>query len=224
MDYQKQLSQLSQEAEAALVAVNKLSADEQATVVSLTTANLAAKIAGAVQTATPEELTEASVALTQGVQETLNHVFKKVKAPDGTDAIEVKITRPNGREVTCLLSEGARGVRNVELADYGREKLAGATLLSRDDFEAVVDSLLKAIKGQRPVNGVLQTEDEALNQAYKIVTQGVRRDGGFSWAVFDLDDTGAVAGRRFHGYGAYWSGYDRRFSCALFGASPAESK
>jgi hypothetical protein len=88
----------------------------------------------------------------------------------------------------------------------------------------VVESLDSAIQGQKVVNGVLQTEDTALNQAYQIVTQGVRRDGGFSWAVFNLDERGAVAGRRVYGIGRLWNDHAVRNACALFGAAPAELK
>jgi len=213
---------LSPKAQDAVTALKALSPTELARVVAIASTELAAKIAGAVQTATPAQLTEASSKIVEGVQATLDHGFKKVKAPDGTDAIEVKITRPNGTEVTCLLSEGARGLLYSDLADYGRKKLAGATLRSGNDFKAVVDRLLNAINGQKPVNDVLQTEDEALNQAYKIVTQGVRRNLGFSWAVFNLDDTGAVAGRRIYDNAGFWYVLDDRGCCALFGASPAE--
>jgi hypothetical protein len=73
-------------------------------------------------------------------------------------------------------------------------------------------------------NGALQTEDAALKQAYQIATEGVRRNGGFSWVVFDLDDKGAVAGRRIFDDNGGWGVGGRRNDCALFGASPAELK
>lgn len=214
---------LSSKAQAALAAVNDLSQEEQEKVVLLTSANLAAKIAGAVQPSTPEQRTEASSKIRDGIQAALAHGFKQVKARDGTAAIEVEITRPTGIKVTCLLSEGARGKWYRDLADYGKNELKGVTLLSREDFTAVVEHLFDAIKSHRVVKDVLQTEDAALEQAYQIVTQGVRRVGGFSWAVFKLDEGGAVADRRVDA-ADHWRGHLTRFFCALFGASLAEFK
>lgn len=216
--------QLSSKAQLALAVVNSLSPEEQAEVVSLTSANLAAKIAGAVQTSTPAQRAEASSALVEEVQAALAHGFKKVEAADGKAAIEVKIKRPDGTEETCLLSEGARGKLDDQLADYGKYELEGATLLSLADFRAVVKSLNSAIQGQKVVNGVLETEDTALNQAYQIVTQGVRTDGGCPRAVFDLDERGAVARYRVKDEFYPWGGNSARYYCALFGASPEELK
>jgi hypothetical protein len=75
---------------------------DQASVVSLATAELAAEIAKKVSTASPEQLAEASSKIdeafkgTEGAPQdikTASHGFKQFKAPDGTAAIEVKITR-----------------------------------------------------------------------------------------------------------------------------------
>jgi hypothetical protein len=183
----------------------------------------AAEIAKKVSTARPEQLAEASSHIDEAVK-TASHGFRQVTAPDGTAAIEVKITRPNGEDVTCLLSEGARGKWYGDLADYGKDKLQGATLLSHADFEAVVDSLFQAINGQKVANGALQTEDQALKQAYQIVTEGVRWDGGFSWADFVLDSGGAVVGRRVDDIVISWHDRYSRGRCALFVSPPAESK
>jgi hypothetical protein len=213
--------QLSSDGRAALAAVQKLPPAEQARVVALVSTELAARIADAAPTSTPEKIAQASSAISDGIQAARAHGFREVKAPDGTAAIEVKITRRNGEEVTCLLSEGARGKLYPDLAGYGKNELQGVTLLSHDDFKAVVESLYKAILGQGVVKGVLQTEDAALKQAYQIVTEGVRRDGGLSWVVFELDDEGAVAGRRVNG-SVCWDGCGHRSDCALFGAAPAE--
>jgi hypothetical protein len=215
--------QLSQAGEEALKAVKALPPAEQATVVSLASADLAAKIAQKVSTAPPEQLAKASSEIDQGIK-TATHGFKQVTAPDGTAAIEVKITRPTGEDVTCLLSEGARGKWYGDLADYGKDKLQGATLLTHADFQAVVESLYKAINDQKVANDALQTDDAALKQAYQIVTEGVRRDGGFSWAEFVLDSGGAVAGRRVDGYDSSWHDPGPRLRCALFVSPPAESK
>jgi hypothetical protein len=215
--------QLSQAGEEALKAVKALPPAEQATVVSLASADLAAKIAQKVSTAPPEQLAKASSEIDQGIK-TATHGFKQVTAPDGTAAIEVKITRPTGEDVTCLLSEGARGKWYGDLADYGKDKLQGATLLTHADFQAVVESLYKAINDQKVANDALQTDDAALKQAYQIVTEGVRRGGGFSWAKFDLDSGGAVVGRRVYADGYDWIDDDLRNGCALFVSPPAESK
>jgi hypothetical protein len=184
---------------------------------------LATKIADAAQTSTAAQLAEASSHIDEAVK-TASHGFRQVTAPDGTAAIEVKITRPTGEDVTCLLSEGARGKWYRDLADYGKDKLQGATLLSRNDFKAVVKSLYKAISGQKVANDALQIEDAALKQAYQIVTEGVRRDRGFSWAEFVLDSGGAVVGRRVARIVNCWYVRNFRFECALFVSPPAESK
>jgi hypothetical protein len=76
-----------------------------------------------------------------------NHGFKLVTLADDKPGIEATITRPDGTQVTIQLCEGARGERYVDLKEYGKNNLKGATLISREDFVAVVDSLLKAIKG-----------------------------------------------------------------------------
>ena len=226
--------QLSQAGKVALDAFRELSTIEKGNFVALASTVLAAEIAKKVSTASPEQLAEASSKIDEAVKgtegapqdiKTASHGFKQVTAPDGTAAIEVKITRANGSEVTCLLSEGARGKWYRDLAAYGENELKGATLLSSDDFKAVVTSLFNAIKGQKVVDRVLQTEDEYLKKAYQIiVTEGVRRDGGFSWAEFDLDSGGAVVGRRVDGFGSVWLDPAARCGCALFVASPAESK
>jgi len=207
---------LSRQDQEGLAAENQLPAGETATPVELASARLATQIEGAVQTATPEKPTKASAALTQLVQAALDHGFKQVTAHDGTDAIEVKITRDNGQEVTCLLPNGAKGMPYERLAEYGSDRLAGATILSHDDFKAVVVSLFNALKA---LNG--QSVDEALYQARKIVTQGVRSGIGFSWAVFHEDVRGTVTG--FTPYASIsLCDINNRNCRALFGAVPAE--
>ncbi len=155
---------------------------------------------------------------------TAKHGFKLVTLADGKSGIEATITRPDGTQVTIQLCEGARGEPCVYLEQYGKNKLKGATLISHEDFVAVVDSLLKAIKGFRVPGGVLQTEDQALKKAYQIVTEGVRRDGGFSWAVFGFDDKGGVSGRRVYDDDNFWFVDDFHNLCAAFVSPPAESK
>lgn len=212
--------QLSSKAQAAFISLNELQPEERKQVLAL-----ANQINDAASPAKPEQRAEASSKLVEGVQAACAHGFKQLTAPDGKAAIEVRITRSHGGKVTCLLSEGVRGKWYRELADYGRNELQGVTLLSQDDFKAVVESLYSAIRGQKVVKGVLQTDDAALKQAYQIVTEGLRRDGRwFSWARFDLDKEGAVAGRPVYGNGYAWRVRDYRNFCALFGALPAELK
>lgn len=214
--------ELSPRATKALAAVQELPQAELAQVVAIASTDLANRISAVAENSTSAKRAKASAEVVEGVKAALAHGFKQVEAPD--EAIEVKITRPNGEEVTCRLSEGARDKRYEELAGYGKVKLQNATLLSLTDFDAVVESLYKAIKGKKVTNGALQTEDAALKQAYQIATEGVRTDGGFSRGVFDLDHGGAVAGRRFVDYDNRCSADGFRGFCALFGASPAESK
>jgi hypothetical protein len=111
---------LSPQAQKALAAVQKLPQAEQAKVVEIISLDLATEIADEVQTSTPEKIAQASSAISDGIQAALARGFalasaragfKQITAPDDTAAIEVKITRPNEEEVTCLLSEGARGKR-----------------------------------------------------------------------------------------------------------------
>lgn len=180
-------------------------------------ADLAIRIADTVQTATPGQLADASSKLSEGVQAARAHGFKQ-----GTAGIEVKITRPNGEEVTCLLSEGARGKWLQQLPGYGKEKLNGASLLPWDDFEAVVKSLYNAIQDMSVRAGALQTDDAVLGQAYQIVTQGVRTYGGFSQVFFEPDGKGPGAGRRCSFLHLNWDASNHIYLCALFRASPAE--
>jgi len=156
-------------------------------------------------------------------QITRAHGFKQVKAPDGTAAIAVKITRPNGEQVTCLLSEGARDKKNQDLADYGKNELQGSALLPHADFKAVAERLFYAIRGRR-LNRldwgpyVLRTRDAALKQAFRIVTEVVRRDGGESHVWFDLDRRNTVVGMKVSDlYRDIGNGRDY---AALYRASP----
>jgi hypothetical protein len=204
--------QLSEAGKNALKAVKALPPAEQAIIVLA----LAAKIAQKVSTAGSEQIGKSSSEIEQGIK-TASHGFKQVTA-----AIEVKITRPTGEEVTILLSEGARGKLYRELADYGKNELKGATLLTREDFEAVVYSLFEAIKGLKVVKGALQTKDAALKQAYNIVKDGVRAADGFWWGKFDLDSGGAVVGQRVHVHDGGW-GDSFRDDCAAFASPPAET-
>jgi hypothetical protein len=148
-----------------------------------------------------------------------DHGFKLVTLADGSPGIEATITRPDGTQVTIQLCEGARGTHYEDLEEYGKNNLKVATLISDEDFVAVVDRLLKVIKGFAVSSGALQTEDEALKKAYQIVTQGVRRKGGVSCAEFEFDDNGRVSGRCVHDYDDRWFAFvNRLFRCVCLPA------
>jgi hypothetical protein len=158
---------------------------------------------------------------------TATHGFSIVTAADGERAVQFIKTLDDGTTVTFQLCEGARGVLYENLAQYGNEKLKGATLKTHSEFQEMVDELFKAVKGLMVANEKLQTEDEALRLAFKIVQEGVRREGGGLWAVFDTEDKDggrAVSGRRVDDDARNWDGYVYRGSCAFFGVSSPESK
>jgi hypothetical protein len=214
---------LSPKANADLAAVQNLPQAKQVELAESVSAGLASRIDGEAQTATPEECAKASLQIREGIQAARDHGFGKFKAPDGTDAITVKITRSDGTEVTCLLSKGASGKRSVDLAGYGHANLNGASLLTRVDFEAVVVLLFGVIKGQKVVHRGLQTKDAALQDAYEIVTRGVRWNGGFSKAVFKNDDSGAVASCCVDDDPLFWYDNDHPRDYALFSFAPPKS-
>ena len=154
--------------------------------------------------------------------ETATHGFSIVTAADGQTAVQFIKTRDDGTTVTYQLCEGARGTPLSDLAKYGKEELKGATLRTHSEFEEMVDELYKAVKGLMVANRELQTEDKALKLAFKIVREGVRREGGGSWVEFDTEDKDggrAVSGRRVLGVGSPRFGLDARSDCAFFGES-----
>lgn len=156
---------------------------------------------------------------------TVTHGFSIVTAADGQTAVQFIKTRDDVTTVTYQLCEGARGTPYSDLAQYGNKELKGATLRTRSEFEEMVDELFKAVKGLMVADGELQTEDEALKLAFKIVQEGVRREGDVSWVVFDTEnkDGGrAVSGRRVRA--DYWLDNGGRGLCAFFGTSSPESK
>jgi hypothetical protein len=158
--------------------------------------------------------------------ETATHGFSIVTAADGQRAVQFIKTRDDGTTVTFQLCEGARGTPYSALAQYGNEKLKGATLKTHSEFKEMVDELFKAVKGLMVADGELQTGDEALKLAFKIVQEGVRREDGGSWVEFhteDKDGGRAVSGHRVDVSGR-WRAHDGRSYCAFFGASSPESK
>jgi|GEM_PF-2362802 len=220
--------------ETALEEINKLPEQDQAAILKEPTLqhllSQLVEAANRVSLATGKKMNSvlsAEVAASNTVSKA-EHGFKLVPLADGQPGIEATIIRPDGNQVTIQLCEGARGQGQAGLEQYGKNNLKGAPLISREDFVAVVDSLLKAIKGFTVPDGALQTEEKALKKAYQIVTEGVWRDGGFSWAEFDeFDDKGGVSGRRVFGFSVHsWQAHARayRLCCAAFVSPPAESK
>jgi len=93
----------------------------------------------------------------------------------------------------------------------------------------MVDQLFNAVKGLMVEDGELQTEDEPLKLAFKIVQEwlGVRRERGWPRVEFLTEDVGgrrAVSGRLFFVNASYWDDSVYGHSCAFFGVSSPESK
>jgi hypothetical protein len=156
---------------------------------------------------------------------TATHGFSIVTAADGKRAVQFIKTLDDGTKVTYQICEGARGTPYWQLAQYGKEKLKGATLRTHSEFEEMVDELFKAVEGQMVADGELQTEDEALKLAFQIVQEGVSTKGCWLFAQFfteEEEEGRAVSGRRVRADG--WDGYGYRLTCAFFGVSSPESK
>ena len=160
--------------------------------------------------------------------EKATHGFSIVTAADGQTAVQFIKTRDDGTTVTYQLCEGARGTPYSDLAQYGNEKLQGATLRTHSEFEEMVDELFKAVKGLKVAIVIkLQTEDEALKLAFKIVQEGVLREGGGSWVEFDTEDKDggwAVSGCRVRDGVSIWRDCVSGGICAFFDVSSPESK
>jgi hypothetical protein len=200
--------QLSQSARKALKAVTTLPEQEQTIVVSLASADLAAKIAAKVSTATLEQRAVASSTITKQVNAALT---QRLESTDGKPRSEVDITRASGKYYP-------------ELETYGKDTLEKATLLSHADYRTIVDGRIVTIRGLKVGNGERKTDDKALQVAYQIVAEGVRRDRGFSWAAPILDEGDAVAGSPVRAPVHYWIDVGIPFTCASFTASPGKSK
>ena len=219
---------LSTAAEAAWEGIENLSVQDQDAIGQRLFAKLAAK-ANSVSPTTGDKMNSAlsaGVAASNTV-ENATHGFSIVTAADGQRAVQFIKTRDDGTTVTFQLCEGARGTPYSALAQYGNEKLKGATLKTHSEFKEMVDELFKAVKGLMVANGELQTGDEALKLAFKIVQEGVRREDGSSWVEFhteDKDGGRAVSDRRVLGYAYVLRAYDYRYRCAFFGVSSPESK
>ena len=158
---------------------------------------------------------------------TATHGFSIVTAADGERAVQFIKTLDDGTTVTFQLCEGARGVLYENLAQYGNEKLKGATLKTHSEFQEMVDELFKAVEGQMVADGELQTEDEALKLAFQIVGEGVRTEYRWLFVKFlteDKDGGRAVFGRRVSVDGRDWHADGGRLYCAFFGVSSPESE
>jgi hypothetical protein len=158
---------------------------------------------------------------------TATHGFSIVTAADGKRAVQFIKTLDDGTKVTYQICEGARGTPYGQLAQYGKEKLKGATLKTHSEFQEMVDELFKAVEGQMVADGELQTEDEALKLAFQIVGEGVRTEYRWLFVKFlteDKDGGRAVFGRRVSVDGRDWHADGGRLYCAFFGVSSPESE
>jgi hypothetical protein len=171
-----------------------------------------------------ETLTKAVDTMQQLVRAAVcGHGFSLVQDPEGKPAIQVNISRAGTEEITCLLTGGARRKHFSDLSNHGWTKLKGASLLTHDDFKNVVGLLLLEINGLKVVDGALLTEDSALKEAYRMVTEGVRSNQGFSQATFEFDEGGVVANRPVNFKKVEWFDYDPIETGAIFGRSNEES-
>ena len=158
---------------------------------------------------------------------TATHGFSIVTAADGKRAVQFIKTLEDGTTVTYQICEGARATPYWALAQYGKEKLEGATLKTHSEFNEMVDELFKAVEGQMVADGELQTEDEALKLAFQIVGEGVRTEYRWLFVKFlteDKDGGRAVFGRRVSVDGRDWHADGGRLYCAFFGVSSPESE
>jgi hypothetical protein len=217
---------LSTAAEAAWEGIENLSVQDQAAIGQRLFAKLAAK-ANSVSLTIGDKMNSAlsaGVAASNTV-ENATHGFSIVQDADGNNAVKFSKAREDGKIVTYWLCEGARGVSRDDLAQYGIDKLQGATLKTHDELRKFVEQDLNpAIKGLREIDGVLQTKDEALKLAHSLLQLGVRTANSNAYIAFDTENKSygrAVSGGRV--FGRYWRDFAYRYGCAFFGASSPES-
>ena len=166
---------------------------------------------------------------------TATHGFSVVTAADGHEALQFIKTRDDGTTVTYQICEGTQGTPYYALARYGNEELKGATLRYNSEFEEMVDELLKEVKGLM-ISGrerELQTEDEGLKLAFKLVNRGVRTiDRGTEcsglWVKFLTEYKGGeriVSGREIRRLSELLIRQDGDMpeKCGFFGVSSPES-
>jgi hypothetical protein len=219
---------LSPAAEAAWEGIEKLSVQDQAAIGQRLFAKLAAA-ANSVSPTTGEKMDSAlsvEVAASNTV-ENATHGFSIVQDAAGNNAVKFSTAREDGTIATYWFSEGARGVSRDDLAQYGKEKLNGAELEPHSELKKMVEQDLNpAVKGLLEINGVLQTNDEALKLAHSLLQLGVRTANSTAYIVFDTENKSsgrAVSGWAVRAYDDRWGGLDDRRYCGFFGASSPES-
>ena len=219
---------LSTAAEAAWEGIENLSVQDQAAIGHRLFAKLAAK-ANSVSPTTGDKMDSAlsaGVAASNTV-ENATHGFSIVQDAAGNNAVKFSEAREDGTIATYWFSEGARGVSRDDLAQYGKEKLNGAELKPHSELKKMVEQDLNpAVKGLPEINGVLQTNDEALKLAHSLLQLGVRTANSNAYIAFDTENKSsgrAVSGGRVNDSPTRWNGYHDRYLCAFFGASSPES-
>lgn len=204
--------QLSSEARAAIAAVQNLPQAEQATVVGIISLDLAAKIAGAVQTATPAQRAEASAKVVEGVaaattpQKTAP--VSEIQNINGYNAVVGQIT-VNGQQLDTLLSEGSFNKSRVNQERYAGE-FGGARpyrMATREENRAYVAGLL-AKEANKTINEAEENALRTYRERFVRDTQG------------GLD----VDGRRVNDNDNNWNDNDNPNNGALFVRASAESK
>jgi hypothetical protein len=221
---------LSPKVKQALAAADRLSLPDKVEFCQHLSAHLAAEIHQLIGPARIEQLVQASSTINQAVKglQSASHGFRQFKAPNGAAGIQVTITNAKGKEVICLLSNGARHREFPDLPQYGEDYLGGAALIPREDYKAVVKRLLSAIKGLQVVDRVLRIDDADLQETYQMMSSGVRVEGGLSKHTFQSDKKGAVfRSHETFGHGN-WDGfgqdYGPRYRYAGFVCRPTKSK
>lgn len=155
----------------------------------------------------PSTLDGASVALIRGIV--------KFEAPDQSPVVMVDVTGKKNTSARFFLSGGASG--KMDLKGYGKKVLDGLVPMSSDAFLGVVDTICNASLGKSVKKGVLQTENEALRDAFSIAKNGVSTTEGVWMAKFKLDKAGAVAGFKICEKNLGWSTQGMLDHWALYG-------
>jgi hypothetical protein len=219
--------ELSPAAQRVLEGIAELSVQDQFAIVKCLVDNLAAA-ASRVSPTTGQKMNSAlsaEVAASNPVK-SATHGFSIVQDADGNNAVKFSQARGDGKIVTYWLSEGARGVSRADLPQYGENKLKGAVLKPHSELEMMVEQYWNpAVQGLVEIEGALQTEDEALKLAYRLLRLGARTADSNACIAFDTGNTSS--GRARPGgrvaYGYFWNVYESRRRCAFFGASSPES-
>jgi hypothetical protein len=219
---------LSPAAKAALEETEKLSTVDKFAVVLQLIADLAAA-ANRVSPPTGEKMDSGlsvEVAASNTV-ENATHGFSIVQDAAGNNAVKFSTAREDGTIATYWLPVGARGVSRDDLVQYGKENLNGAELKPHSELEEFVKQYVNpAVEGLLEIDGVLQTNDEALKLAHSLLQLGVRTANSNAYIAFDTENKSsgrAVSGGRVRDLALSRRDSDRRSICAFFGASFPES-